>query len=94
MKLRAESVSRRFAGSSPRRIRCALVVAALLIAVVLPVSPGHAAGPVERGEMQSVARVYPDEYYHIPRAKDIHVFGFFKDGAMMVPVRIVGEAYG
>lgn len=44
--------------------------------------------------MQSPAEVYPDEYYHVPRAADIHVFGFFKDGAMMVPVRIVGEAYG
>ncbi len=82
-----------------KRLARSFVAAAALAMVVVAGSAGHVgaqsgadAGAGEAGVAPSAGN-YEGEY-QIRRAPDVYVFGFVRDGTMMVPVRPVAEAYG
>lgn len=79
-----------------RRCWTALLAAGVLITAMIagPTSRvGAQEGTVELHEVALSAGSQEGEY-EIPRRPDVYVFGFIRDGSMMVPTRPAAEAYG
>ncbi|MDI7248247.1 MAG: polysaccharide deacetylase family protein [Bacillota bacterium] len=78
-----------------RRWTALLAVGVLITAMIAgPTSRvGAQEGMVELHEVALSAGSQEGEY-EIPRRPDVYVFGFIRDGSMMVPARPAAEAYG
>lgn len=73
----------------------------VIVAVLVMASAGAVASRAEaqRGVKADEVAVSPGSYggggeHEVPRRPDVYVFGFVRDGSMMVPVRPAAEAYG
>lgn len=73
----------------------------VIVAVLVMASAGALASRAEAqsGVKADEVAVSPGSYggggeHEVPRRPDVYVFGFVRDGSMMVPVRPAAEAYG